>query len=211
MGLRRGRVVSEAGEAGAVGLQGPPARTSGVREAAVLEARAQAAAMLAAARDEAERVRGEAASDAARVRASAERAAVAAGEAALAARWLELKRATSAWEREREGDLVGVARLLAERLLGRALEVDPRAIVDLTRQALGPLRRARRLQISVHPDDADALRAGLSSLGHDADAIEVHIEPTAPRGAVHVVSELGAVRAELAPQLDRLLAALRGP
>ena len=208
MGLTRGRLVADAG--GAV-IGGPEARPSALRRAEAMEARAQAAAVVAAAHTEAERVRAHAIGEATRVRQEAEQQALAAGEAALAARWVELKRAEQIWEREREGDLLAVARLLAERLLGRALETDSRAIVDLARQALEPLRRARRLQLSVHPDVADALRAGLASLGHEARSIEVHLEPTAPRGAVHVVSELGSIRAELAPQLDRLLAALRGP
>lgn len=210
MALTRGRVVSAERAADATTVVGP-ARWQGLRRAALLEAREHARSLLEEARARAHEAQREAHDEVERLRASAARDGMADAEAAAAARWVELKRAEERWLREREGDLLGVARLLAERLLLRSLELDPRTITDLARQALAPLRRARQLNFHVHPDDAEALRAGLGASGHDADLIEVHLEPTASRGAVRIVTELGSVRAELAPQLDRLLAALRAP
>lgn len=206
MGLRRGQVRPAEG---AVSLREPPRprRTlrapewvASLEEARGIEeqARAAAQATLRDARAEAERIRQE-----------ARREGQQAAELELATRWLALKQAEERWLAGREGDLLAVARLLAERLLLRELEVHPAAIVDLTRQALAPLRRASRLDFHVHPEDAGPLRDGLGALGLNADRIEVHLDPTASRGSVRIVTELGAVRAELAPQLDRLVAALR--
>lgn len=205
MGLKPGRVVVGGG---GVGVPSAPARGALRRRGWVeeqeetqrrcAELRAEAEATLEQARREAERLRDEARGE------GQQRA-----EAAVAARWMALKQAEERWMAEREGDLLAAARLLAERLLLRELEVHPEAILDLARQALAPLRRARQLQFLVHPLDAEPLRQGLSALGLTADRIEVTLDQTAPRGAVRIRTELGSVRAELAPQLDRLLAALR--
>lgn len=211
MGLTRGRVLPAAEAHTSLASLAPLAPPSPLRRAAQVQAHDRALALVAGAHEEAAATLRAAADEAAALRKRAVAEGQAEAEAALAARWVDLKRAEETWHQQREGDLLAVARLLAERLLLRSLDLDPRTITDLTRQALAPLRRARRLLFSVHPDDAEALRAGLASLGHDAALIEVHLEPTAPRGAVHIVSELGSIRAELAPQLDRLLAALRAP
>ncbi|MCS6901101.1 MAG: FliH/SctL family protein [Myxococcales bacterium] len=206
MGLRKGR-IQWAEEAEALREPPRPRRilrapewVASLEEAHAIEekARASAQAMLQEARAEAEKIRQE-----------ARRQGQLAAEQELAARWLALKQAEERWLASREGDIFAVARLLAERLLMRELEVHPSAIVDLTRQALAPLRRARHLAFYVHPEDATPLRDGLSALSLNADRIEVHLDPTASRGSVRILTELGAVRAELAPQLDRLLAALR--
>lgn len=209
MGLTRGRVVSAEGAVriSEVHPEGP----FRVRSRAWVEAHEAAQQIETDARLAADDLLKRASREADALRGQALREGQAEAEAAVAAQWLALKQAEERWIQGHEEDLFGVARLLAERLLLRELAVNPGTIVDLARQALMPLRRARQLRFHVHPEDAEPLRQGLASLGLNADRIEVNLDPSAPRGAVHISTEFGAVRAELAPQLDRLLAALRSP
>ncbi|HEU4535613.1 MAG TPA: FliH/SctL family protein, partial [Polyangiaceae bacterium] len=128
---------------------------------------------------------------------------------ALAAGWLRLRSAEAEALRAREGQALAVARLLAERLLGRALALEPALMADLARAALATVVRARRVVLRAHPADADSLRQHLHHLGLDAAAIEVHDDPERPRGGLRAETDLGTLDADLAPQLDRLVDALR--
>lgn len=207
MALTRGRVLPAADAPRVAPPPGQP--LGGLRHAELVRAHQQAQATLASARAEADKILSEGRLAVAHVRDAAERDGRAAAEAALASRWIDLRRAQDAWLDEREEHLLAVARLLAERLLGRSLQLAPDTILDLARQALAPLRRARRIVISAHPDDAPALHDGLASLGLDPVSLEVQIDPSAARGNLRISTELGHIRADLAPQLDRLLASLR--
>jgi flagellar biosynthesis/type III secretory pathway protein FliH len=178
--------------------------------AAEVAAYDQARAVLEAAEQAAAALRARAEAEVAQVREEAEREGRLAAEAALAARWIQLKNAENQALAARESDLLLVARALAERLLGRALEIDPTTVVFLAREALGSVRRARRVRIFAHPDDAPVLQAHLPDLGLEAALIEVHLDPTCPRGGLRADTDFGSLTAHLAPQLDRLIAALRG-
>ncbi len=129
--------------------------------------------------------------------------------AAFAARMLRFASVEArAAERELERAL-GVARVLAERLLGEELRLDPTRVAELARQALAEAAGARRILVVAHPDDDAILRARLPALGVDTAAVEVRSDPGRSRGAVRVETELGVLDAEIAPQLDRLLDKLR--
>jgi flagellar biosynthesis/type III secretory pathway protein FliH len=186
----------------------PPA--SRVLLAAEVAAHEQAQAIVEAAEHAAATLRASARAEVERVREAAEREGRLAAEAALAARWIQLKIAEDQALAAREADVLLVARALAERLLGRALEVEPLTVVSLAREALGAVRRARRVRLFAHPDDAPVLQAHLPDLGIEASFIEVHLDPTCPRGGLRADTDFGTVVAHLAPQLDRLIAALRG-
>jgi len=211
LGLTRGRILPAEGAALLPTVLAPPTRRAALRPRAWVEAQEAAQQIEAAARAAAQALLAQAQGEATRLRQEALREGQEAAELELTARWLALKQAEERWLQGREGDILAVARLLAERLLLRELEVRPATIVDLTRQALAPLRRAGRVAFHVHPEDAGPLQSGLLALGLNTDRIEVNSDPAAPRGSVRITTELGAIRAELAPQLDRLLAALRAP
>jgi flagellar biosynthesis/type III secretory pathway protein FliH len=217
MPLKRARVLSAAETEAASEAEpssgpisaGPPTRrmlpSDLVRahdecESLVAEARRQAAALVAEARGEA-----------AAIRAQAAREGREEGASALAAAWLRFRTAEAGALREREEHVLMVGRLLAERLLGRTLALDPAAIVDLAREALGAVVRARRVALHVHPDDAEPLRGRLAELRLDAATIDVHADPSRPRGGLRAETDLGTLDADLAPQLDRLVDALRRP
>lgn len=127
---------------------------------------------------------------------------------ALAARELALA-AREADARERELDAsVALARLLAERLLGEALRVEPARVVALARQALTEAGGARRVTLAAHPDDVPLLERALAA-GELTPPVLVVIDPKRPRGSLRLDTELGTLDAELAPQLERLAEKLR--
>jgi flagellar biosynthesis/type III secretory pathway protein FliH len=163
----------------------------------VARAKAEAAAIVMRAEEQSAALGAELAS-----RARSEAAtALAAREIALAAREAKtLERHTD--------DLVALARLLAERLLGEALRVDPTRVVALARQALTEARGARRLTLVAHPDDVPLLERALAT-GELTPPVVVVVDPQRTRGNLRLETELGALDAELAPQLDRLGEKLR--
>ena len=123
---------------------------------------------------------------------------------ALALRQLELKADERALDRT-----VQLARLLAERLLGESLRVAPEQVTAIAKQALGEARGARRITIVAEPADARILQQNLAAIGLDAATLQVRPDPARARGNLRVETEIGALDAELAPQLERLALKLR--
>ena len=142
-----------------------------------------------------------------RLRAEAEgRADGAAALAAKAVAWA----AHEARADERQLDrIVQVAQLLAERLLGEALGLDPKRVLALARQALREARGARRITIVAHPQDAQALQTLLEEPVLRDAAVQVVADPRRERGSLRLDTELGSLDADLAPQLARLAQRLR--
>jgi flagellar biosynthesis/type III secretory pathway protein FliH len=158
-------------------------------------------AVLAASRLEAEEVGRKAA-----------RQAEEAEQARLAAAWVALReREETAAARELERS-IDVARALAERLIGRALEMDPALIASMAREVLSEARGARRVRLECNPLDAENLRTQLSAAGlggPEGVAIDVLANTELARGSLRVHTELGTLDACLHPRLERLAAALR--
>ena len=104
--------------------------------------------------------------------------------------------------------IVDVARVLAERLLGEALALEPGRVLSLARRALEEARGARQVTIVAHPDDARLIEEALSSL-QAGGALAVRSDPARARGNLRLDTDVGVLDADLAPQLDRLLPKLR--
>ncbi len=167
--------------------------------AEVAEARAEAEHIVEAARREA----------AAIVASAAERAGAEAREhemARLAAGFLALRHAE---ERrvDREVDrLVELATLLAERLVGEAIRLEPARVAELAATAIQEVRGARRIRIDASPEDVEAIARELADV---ADVTDIQADPSLARGSLLVHTDLGHVDARLTPQLARLAEALR--
>jgi flagellar biosynthesis/type III secretory pathway protein FliH len=170
------------------------------RDQILLGAYQEAARILAAAREQTKSARED-----------AEREGRAAATAALAAHWVTTRTDEQRAVEGSEERMLTAARALAERLLGRELSLRPEAIVDLARVVLSAVSRARRVAIRAHRDDVAALQsADLARFFEDAKvAISVEVDDTRQRGSLRVESDLGVLDGDLAPQLDRLVAALR--
>lgn len=103
---------------------------------------------------------------------------------------------------------IELGRLLAERLLGEALALDPARVVALAETALREARGARKIVLLAHPDDIPALENALSQ-GRLLHVTRLEANAERSRGALRMESELGVLDASLAPQLDRLAQCLK--
>ncbi|HXN31419.1 MAG TPA: FliH/SctL family protein [Polyangiaceae bacterium] len=164
----------------------------------VEEARSRAEAIAIRARDDAR-------SEAARGAREAEEQA----EAKIAARWLALRQAEGERLKRDSERVIAVGVVLAERLLGTALELAPALIADLARTAIAEARGARRIAVEAHPLDASALRRHLGVAGLDTQSVEVREDEALARGQLRLQTDVGIIDAKLAPRLERLAAALR--
>lgn len=148
---------------------------------------------------EAERIREAARNEAVREAREEEVARLAAGFLAL--RHEDEQRAVRDLDRT-----VEVAKILAERLVGEGLKIEPERIAGLAANALAETRGARNVRIDANPEDVAPLREALASVGHEAT---VNADPALERGSLVVHTDLGTIDAQLRPQLDRLAKALR--
>jgi flagellar biosynthesis/type III secretory pathway protein FliH len=191
-------LAPRAGDAGArrVAREEMDARLTADR--LVREAEAAAAALIADARIQAANAIESAAREA-REEAAAE----------LTARWLAL-RAKELNTLGRDGErVIPLAVVLAERLLGASLALEPSRIADLARAVFAETRGARRAIVEAHPSDADELKRQLSSGSLDLGSVEVRSDETLARGELRLHTDVGTIDARLAPRFDRLAAAVR--
>jgi flagellar assembly protein FliH len=128
--------------------------------------------------------------------------------ARLAAESLALAALEDSADRRALDRVVALARLLAERLLGETLALEPSRVAALAEQALKEARGARRITIIAHPADVAELERALR--GAQREHV-TRIEPDArrARGNLRFETDIGVLDADLAPQLDRLAQRLR--
>lgn len=177
----------------------------------IIESEAQRDRILLGAYEEAARILAEAREQTKSAREDAEREGRAEATAALAAHWICTRSDEQRATEESEDRVLGAARALAERLLGRELALDPGAVVDLARVVLSAVSRARRVVIRAHGDDVEALqKSDLARFFEDGAAVQVERDDARTRGSLRVETDLGVLDGDLAPQLDRLVLALRG-
>jgi flagellar assembly protein FliH len=209
--LTRGRVLAPSdaiAAARAVASAREPSNASRVVPREVVLAHDEARAIVARARTEAEAIVARASADALGAREAAILEGREVGAAALAAAWMRLRSDEARALAAREQEILAIARALAERLIGRALSIDPDLVLSLAREALSAVARARRVTLFVHPDDAEPLRRQIAALGLEQASIEVSVDPTRSRGNLRAETDLGTVDSDVGLRLDRLVAAL---
>lgn len=213
MTLRKGRIVPASVRPDAVTvvpISSVPTRPAGRRlPAAVASAKEEAKRIVEAAEARAAELVAKACEEADAIRAKAAEEGRAEGAAALAEAWVRLHAAESA-RLERELDrTLELARLIAERILGESLDLRPERILDIAKNTLAQARAARRIHIHAHPADASVLAREMRALGLEQAEVEVHADPSRSRGSLRLDTDLGTLDADLAAQLDRLVAVLR--
>jgi flagellar assembly protein FliH/type III secretion protein L len=175
----------------------------------VLEAERQAELIVQSARENARAEMAEARRECASIHLRAEEEARADAVARLAAHALALEVRESKAEERQLDRIVELARLLAERLLGEALELDPTRVQALARQVLISARGARSITIAAHPRDIEALQQLKEEPMLKEASLRVEVDPNRERGSLRLATELGVLDADLAPQLTRLAQRLR--
>jgi len=184
------------------------ARLARVVPPAVVAAHDESRALLGRAEQQAAQILATARAEAASLRARASEEGHAEAAATLAARTVTLAEKERTLDERGVDRLVDLARLLAERLLGETLRLDPTRVTALARQALTEAQGARRIDIAAHPDDAPLLARELELAGAEA-VVRVVPDPARARGHLRFDTELGALDAALGPQLERLAKKLR--
>jgi flagellar biosynthesis/type III secretory pathway protein FliH len=186
------------------------ARAAGrVVQARVIEAEAEARRILDAADARARALVGAAERAASEVRLRAESEGRADGIASVAARAVALAHTEARAEERQLERTIELARVLAERLLGEALALSPERVTALARQALKEARGARQVKIVAHPADAAILEQSLDELGVEPACVSIGRDENRERGSLQMVTDIGILDAELAPQLARLAIKLR--
>jgi len=174
------------------------------QEAREIQARAieKAAAIVAAAREEADRIRENA-------REEGRKEARAEANALLVKARIEREKIIASAEPQ----LVALGRRIAEKIIGRELEVEEAVIVDVVRQAIATVRQQKEIIVRANPEDLEALEAGrqeLISVLARAKDVTLRGDPTISRGGCVVESELGTIDAQLETQLDVIQRLLSG-
>jgi flagellar biosynthesis/type III secretory pathway protein FliH len=112
-----------------------------------------------------------------------------------------------------EGAVVTLACEVARTVLGREAATGEDVLRDVTRRALGQVRRARLVALRVHPDAVEATRRAVGQWFPEGMAVEEVVvigdEAVSPGGVV-VESELGRVDARLERQLEEIARILEG-
>jgi flagellar biosynthesis/type III secretory pathway protein FliH len=113
-------------------------------------------------------------------------------------------------EDERARDrIVALSRLLAERLIGRAIELSPETVVALAARVLGEARNARRVHVFVSPTQVTTLESATAAFDPEGRVHTITGDPSLGAGDIRLETELGAVEACVGNQLDRLALRLR--
>lgn len=139
------------------------------------------------------------------------RASLVASASELAAAWVRHRQRRERLDQEIEPRVQLLAKVLAERLLERELQLVPEAILDLTREVFQALPPAEPVRLRVHPADVETLEKHRKSLALSSHTLQIVADPHRTRGSIRAESELGTLDADLSARLDRLLAALREP
>jgi flagellar biosynthesis/type III secretory pathway protein FliH len=175
----------------------------------VVEASERARQIVADAEQRATTLLEAAARSAGDVRIRAEAEGRAEGVAQVAANALRLNANEAAFDERNLDRSIELAKILAERMLGKALQLEPTLVVALARQALSEARGARRVRIYAHPDDAASLERDRGALGLAENAVVVFPDAQRNRGDLRLETEIGVLDAALAPGIERLAKKLR--
>lgn len=211
MTLARARVIRDA-ETETVRLPTAPATNLPLgRRIARVEAAAldRARQCIAAAEKRAENIISEAERRADSVRLSAEEIGRANGAASIASWASKLAQAEATADRRNLDRSVDLAKVLAHRLLGRALQLDDGIVGELAAGVLLEARGARRITFFTHPEDVDGLEQTLRSVAVEPDAVCVEGDAALGRGEFRLETDIGVLEAKLEPQLHRLAERLR--
>jgi flagellar biosynthesis/type III secretory pathway protein FliH len=186
--------------------------------APVMDARAEAERIVADARAEAERITAGAQSVREEARRAGHAEGLAAGREEGAAAATEIV-ATARFDAEAtrtaaRDAAVTIGRKIAEKIVGRALALDPALIVDIAARALDEVRTpGGPVSLRVHPDDVPAIetaRPRLAAVLRASTELRLQPDPAVGRGGVIVETSRGRLDARLESQLDALESALRG-
>ncbi len=102
---------------------------------------------------------------------------------------------------------IELAKILAERLIAEAVQLDPALVGRMAQHSLQQLRDRTALAVRAHPDDHPTIANQVTSLG--LQSVTLVADPSLSRGELCVDSDLGCLELRIAPGLDRLVSRVR--
>lgn len=166
---------------------------------------------------EAAAIRQQAETEAEQIRKAAHAQGYAAGQAAAARQLFDLAAVQAELGKRAERDATRAALLVAGQLLGTTLSTEPEKIVALLKPHLARMRRAARIVLRLHPDDAAWLQdhpEALNELREQhtlASSLELRSDAGLTRGGCVVESNIGDLDARVETRLTLLATALDLP
>lgn len=121
-----------------------------------------------------------------------------------------VREAMTQWYREAEDSLALLSIEVAERLVGKELELSPGAILSITRQAIAEVTHSAQATVKVNPFHSGVLeehRDELMAAAQSLKNIEIVADPTILSGCV-VETEGGVVDAAIKSKIRNLVAAV---
>jgi flagellar biosynthesis/type III secretory pathway protein FliH len=215
MSLAQGRIVKSPENATTVRidlrLQAPagPSATGRVVPKQIVEASEQAKARIEEAQAKAKQIIAEAERRREGVLSEAREIANGEAEAKLAQAWIRFHARRARAAEEALETNVEMARVLAERILGEQVRLQPESIQAIAMSALKSLGRSRQIRIMASSQSATQLRAILNDLQGRYDIVEIVEESGRPDTDLRFECDLGILDASIGSQLDRLASALR--
>ncbi|MGQ9898443.1 MAG: type III secretion system stator protein SctL [Acidobacteriota bacterium] len=177
--------------------------TGGIIKRAIVEARAESRRLLQEAQAEADRRIAEAQAEVERIRAEAWQAGYEAGLAEFTTRLLDLQQRREALLNQVEQEALRLALRIAEKIVGRELEVHETTLLDIVRTAMRNLRQASAVTICVNPADVPRLeryREAIETLRR-GQFVNIVPDTRVSVGGCLLESESGIVDAQLDTQL----------
>ncbi len=173
-----------------------------------LQAELEAREIRARLQAEVERRLAQAERETAEIRAAAERAGFEEGLARAVGERVKIALSEEQLDQRARARSIEVARLLAERLVGRSIELDESTVHDMANVVLSEVRGVRQIRFEVHPRDVDLLRQALQAAPPRPIPITVEANENLKRGDFQLRTDTGILRASLPGRLETLARAL---
>jgi type III secretion protein L len=106
-----------------------------------------------------------------------------------------------------EPEMLRLSLKMAERIVGKALELDRNLLLDIIHKAIQSLKYQREIRIRIHPDDVAFLKdqkMQLYAMLGESKEIEVVEDALVGRGGCIIDTEIGTIDARLETQLKVL-------
>jgi flagellar biosynthesis/type III secretory pathway protein FliH len=207
--LKSARVIKATAAANATALEATrPAAQARVVKSAVLDARVEAERIIAAAQSEARRIVHDAELGAQRAFAQAEVTGLQRGLASAASQALHIAQGMAHADAQATPRVIELARALSERLLGRALALEPQLVGELALASLQEVRGLHAVQFECHPEQVVVIEQTFAraQIGPDAARVVANVQ-LAP-GDFRLRTAAGVLDANVGSRLELLCRAL---
>ena len=199
-----GKVIKSDGQADPAQVMSRP---RGVMNAEEVEARTQGRQIIADAEARAQAILAEARQQAQAGMVDARREGREEGFASISAELARAKMQAGEMLKASQKDIIALALIVAEKIIGRDIERSPEALIEICATAIENVRNAKQMVLRVHPENGNILRAKkkeLMDLVARSVDIAIKDDPDVKAGGCIVQTEFGTIDAQLHTQLAML-------